>query len=301
MSKGIQFTSYIPTSLVGVNSPSPTLAAEVVTGLPIPTGAFPGNVFFLSETQANQLSLVSINAAPLLTCHEGWYAVVQVSASAVASNIKQGAIGAMTAIPTTSAQETANTPYSCVVTDGATAATAGLLGVNPVVFLGSVTAGYYTIVQVSGDASILLAASQTTVVGQGLLSQTPGTVLSATTALSLANIQNLVGVSENVIITPAGALTLSAAAAASAGSTVYTGTITGGGTNNYVGLYFVITGFTNATNNSAYAGAQGFLCTANTTTTLTLTSTGGIAETHAGTATATNLARARVAFPFGIV
>ena len=301
MSKGIQFTSYIPTSLVGVNSPSPTLAAEAVTGLPISTGAFPGNVFFLTETQANQLSQTSVNSAPLLTCHEGWYAVVQVSASATVSNITQGAIGAMTAIPTTSAQENANIPYSCVVTDGATAATAGLLGVNPVIFLNAVTAGYYTIAQVSGDASILLAASQTTVVGQGLLSQTPGTVLSATTALSLANIQNLVGVAENVIITPAGALTLSAAAAASGGSTVYTGTITGGGTNNYVGLRFVITGFTNATNNSAYAGAQGFICTANTTTTLTLTNALGIAETHAGTATSTNLARARVAFPFGIV
>ncbi len=301
MPQGIVFTSYIPTSLVGNNSPSPTLAAEVVTGLPIPTGAFPGNVFFLTEAQANQLSQTSVNSAPLLICHEGWYMVAQVSAAAVAANIKQGAIGAQLAIPTTNAQANSNVSYSSIVTDGATAATAGMLGNDPVIFLNAVTPGNFTIVQIDGDASVLLAASQTTVIGQGLLSQTPGTVLSATTALSLANIQNLVGIAEAVVVTPAAALVLSAAAAASGGSTVYTGTITGGGSNAFAGLYFVVAGFVNATNNSAYVGAQGFLATASTTTTLTLTNALGISETHAGTATSTNLVRAQVGFPFGII
>jgi hypothetical protein len=298
MAQGITFTNYVPTSLVGVNSPSPTLAAEAVTGLPIPTGAFPGNVFYLNEQQATQLSLTSVNSAPLLTCHAGWYEVVQVSASATAANIVQGAIGAQAAIPTTALTEAANVALQSVVTDGATAATAGLLGINPVVFLNAVTPGNYTIVGVGGDLSMLLAASQTTVVGQGLLSQTPGTVLSATTALSLANIGNLVGIAEQVLITPAGALTLSAVAASSGGSAVYTGTITGGGTNNFVGLYFVIAGFTKGSNNSP---AQGFLCTACSTTTLTLSNSNALAETHAGTATSTNLCRANVNFPFGTV
>jgi len=298
MAQGITFTNYVPTSLVGVNSPSPTLAAEAVTGLPIPTGAFPGNVFYLNEQQATQLSLTSVNSAPLLTCHAGWYEVVQVSASATAANIVQGAIGAQAAIPTTALTEAANVALQSVVTDGATAATASMLGVNPVVFLNAVTPGNYTIVGVGGDLSVLLAASQTTVVGQGLLSQTPGTVLSATTALSLANIGNLVGIAEQVLITPAGALTLSAVAASSGGSAVYTGTITGGGTNNFVGLYFVIAGFTKGSNNSP---AQGFLCTACSTTTLTLSNSNALAETHAGTATSTNLCRANVNFPFGTV
>jgi len=298
MAQGITFTNYVPTSLVGVNSPSPTLAAEAVTGLPIPTGAFPGNIFYLNEQQATQLSLTSVNGAPLLTCHAGWYEVVQVSASATAANIVQGAIGAQAAIPTTALTEAANVALQSVVTDGATAATAGLLGINPVVFLNAVTPGNYTIVGVGGDLSMLLAASQTTVVGQGLLSQTPGTVLSATTALSLANIGNLVGIAEQVLITPAGALTLSAVAASSGGSAVYTGTITGGGTNNFVGLYFVIAGFTKGSNNSP---AQGFLCTACSTTTLTLSNPNALAETHAGTATSTNLCRANVNFPFGTV
>ena len=302
MAQGITFTNYIPTSLVGVNSASPTLASEAVTGLPIPTGAFPGSCFFLNEAQASQLSLTSINSAPLLTCHAGWYMVAQVSASAVAANIVQGAIGAQTAISTTAAQESANIALQSVVTDGATAATASMLGMNPVVFLNAVTPGNYTIVQLNGDASVLLAASQTTVIGDVLLSATPGSCTAgSTTALTCHNIQNVVGTAEAVVVTPAAALVLSAAAAASSGSTAYTGTITGGGSNAFAGLYFVVAGFTKATNNSAYAGAQGFLCTASTTTVLTLTNALGVAETHAGTATSTNLVRCNVSFPFGAI
>lgn len=296
---GIVFTSYIPTSLVGVNSPSPTLAAEVVTGLPISTGAFPGNCFYLTEAQANQLSQVPINSAPELLCHEGWYMVAQVDAAAVAANIVQGAIGAQKSIPTTQAASLAATPPGALVTDGATAATAGFLGMNPVVFLNAVTPGYYTIVQVAGDASVALAASQTTVIGSALLSATPGLAdAGGSTALTAANIYSVIGLAEQVIITPAGALTLTAVAASVNGSAVYTGTITGGGTNNYKGLYFVITGFTNGSNNSP---AQGFLCTVNTTLALTLSNPNAIAETHAGTATSTNLVRTNLAFPFGII
>lgn len=302
MAQGITLTNYIPTSLVGVNSASPTLASEAVTGLPIPTGAFPGNCFFLNEAQASQLSLTSINSAPLLTCHAGWYMVAQVSASAVAANIVQGAIGAQAAISTTAAQESSNIAVQAVVTDGATAATASMLGMNPVVFLNAVTPGNYTIVQLTGDASILLAASQTTVIGDVLLSATPGSCTAgSTTALTCHNIQNVVGTASAVVVTPAAALVLSAAAAASSGSTAYTGTITGGGSNAFAGLYFVVAGFTKATNNSAYAGGQGFLCTASTTTVLTLTNALGVAEAHAGTATSTNLVRCNVSFPFGAI
>jgi hypothetical protein len=227
--------------------------------------------------------------------------VAQVSASAVAANIVQGAIGAQVAIPTTAAQESSNIALQAVVTDGATAATASMLGMSPVVFLNAVTPGNYTIVQLSGDASILLAASQTTVIGDVLLSATPGSCTAgSTTALTCHNIQNVVGTAEAVVVTPAAALVLSAAASSS-GSTAYTGTITGGGSNAFAGLYFVVAGFTKATNNSAYAGAQGFLCTASTTTVLTLTNALGVAETHAGTATSTNLVRCNVSFPFGAI
>jgi hypothetical protein len=75
-----------------------------------------------------------------------------------------------------------------------------------------------------------------------------------------------------------GPLTLSAVAAPSGGTAVYTGTITGGGSSAFAGYTFNITGFTNATNNGT------FLCTASSTTTLTLVNTASIAETHAGTA-----------------
>lgn len=80
--------------------------------------------------------------------------------------------------------------------------------------------------------------------------------------------------------TPA-AYTLTAVAASSGVSpvtAVYTGTITSGGSNAYEGRLFVITGFTGANNNGS------FLCTASTTTTLTLRNVAATAETHAGSA-----------------
>lgn len=67
-------------------------------------------------------------------------------------------------------------------------------------------------------------------------------------------------------------------ATVSGGSVQYTGTITGGATNAFVGATFTIAGFTNAGNNGT------FVCTASTTTVLTLTNAGGVNETHAGTA-----------------
>lgn len=68
------------------------------------------------------------------------------------------------------------------------------------------------------------------------------------------------------------AFVLTSVAAASAGSTVYTGTITGGGADAYAGQYIVVFGFDNAVNNGT------FLCTASSTTTLTLSNPNGVAE-----------------------
>jgi hypothetical protein len=292
MSAGIQFTSYVPTSLVGNNSPSPTLAAEVVTGLPISTGAFPGNVFYLTEAQANQLSQFPVNGATQLICHAGWYMVVKVSETAVAANIVAGAIGAQRLIPLTQNDETKAVPPQAVVTDGATASTAGLLGVNPVVFLNPVTPGNYTIVQVEGDASLLLAANVSATVGSLLTSQSPGTVTSATATYTALT----AGITEIAVTAPAGALTLSAVAAASGGTTAYTGTITGGAANAFVGLKFVVAGFANPLNNGT------FVATASSATILTLNNPAGVAVTAAGTATATStLVRANVKFPFGAI
>jgi hypothetical protein len=73
--------------------------------------------------------------------------------------------------------------------------------------------------------------------------------------------------------------TLTAAANASGGTTVYTGTITNGASpsNAWQGYYFTTSGFTNAANNGT------FLCTASTATNITLANASGVAETHAGT------------------
>lgn len=62
------------------------------------------------------------------------------------------------------------------------------------------------------------------------------------------------------------------------GSGVYQGTITGGGSNAYVGYNFNITGFTNGANN-----VTGGVCTASSTTSITITAT-TVTETHAGSA-----------------
>lgn len=65
------------------------------------------------------------------------------------------------------------------------------------------------------------------------------------------------------------------------GQTTYVGTFPGGANDAYVGLLFMVTGFvTNLSNNSP----TGFVCTASTNTTLTLSNPGGVAETHAATA-----------------
>jgi uncharacterized repeat protein (TIGR01451 family) len=77
------------------------------------------------------------------------------------------------------------------------------------------------------------------------------------------------------------ALTLSAVANGGGGNTVYTGTITGGAANAYVGDTVVVTGFSIGQDNG------NFTCTASTATTITLNNRFGAAQAHAGTATVT--------------
>jgi hypothetical protein len=64
------------------------------------------------------------------------------------------------------------------------------------------------------------------------------------------------------------------------GVAVYTGTITGGASNAYVGRQFAITGFVaNGGSNNGF-----WQCVASTATTLTLQNPIAVAETHAGAA-----------------
>jgi len=85
----------------------------------------------------------------------------------------------------------------------------------------------------------------------------------------------------SVAASTVGVLTLTSVAATTDGiHSVYTGTITGGGSNAFKGYTFVIAGFTNAANNGLFAA------TASSTTTLTLVNANAVAETHAGTASA---------------
>ena len=93
---------------------------------------------------------------------------------------------------------------------------------------------------------------------------------STTTTLTLTN---AVAVADTHAGTATGA----------SGSAVYTGTVTGGNSNAYVGLTFVVTGFTGANNNGD------FIVTASSGTTLTLSNPNATAVTAAGTATSQEL------------
>lgn len=84
-------------------------------------------------------------------------------------------------------------------------------------------------------------------------------------------------------ITTLGTFTVTSCGNASAGSTVYTGSFgTTAASSAVAGYNFTVAGFGNALNNGT------FLCTASTSTTITLSNTLGVAET--GTATASDLA-----------
>ena len=88
-----------------------------------------------------------------------------------------------------------------------------------------------------------------------------------------------IGLRYDTSITP-GALTLTSVDNGTPGGAQYHGTITGGVNGSYIGLTFVVTGFTNALNNGT------FVCTQSTGTILTLQNTIAVSETHAATATA---------------
>jgi hypothetical protein len=88
-----------------------------------------------------------------------------------------------------------------------------------------------------------------------------------------------IGLRYDTSTTP-GTITLSAAANASGGNTSYTisPAIPSSQANAYVGMTFVVSGFTTGANNGT------FTCVSNTTAALVLNNPSGVAETHAGSA-----------------
>lgn len=89
---------------------------------------------------------------------------------------------------------------------------------------------------------------------------------STTTTLTLVNALAL-------------AETHAATATPEEGTAVYTGTVTGGGSNAFAGLTFVVAGFVTHTSNNGT-----FIATASSATTLTLENAAAVSETHAATA-----------------
>lgn len=112
----------------------------------------------------------------------------------------------------------------------------------------------------------------------GQASTTGGTIVLGTTGYGNTAYKLWQGAEVIDVNTYSLTLALTAAATASGGNTVYTGTITGGGSNALVGTNVSVNGFTNAGNNGV------FNVVASSTTTLTLANSGGIAETTSATA-----------------
>lgn len=121
---------------------------------------------------------------------------------------------------------------------------------------------------ITGGASNALVGRTYVVAGFDLAANNGTFVATASTATVLT-LDNANG----VVDTHAGTATDQTAVA------VYTGTITGGGSNAFAGFDFVIAGFAGANNNGA------FTATASSATTLTLGNPAATAETHAATAT----------------
>lgn len=82
----------------------------------------------------------------------------------------------------------------------------------------------------------------------------------------------------NTAYNTAQTFTITSVSAASGSTTVYNGSFPGGGSNAYANLVFVTSALQNAANNGA------FVCTASTTTSITLKNAGGVAETAQGQA-----------------
>jgi hypothetical protein len=78
-------------------------------------------------------------------------------------------------------------------------------------------------------------------------------------------------------------LALTSVPASVAGNAVYSGAVTGGALNAFAGQSFTVTSFSNATNNGTY------ICTASTSSTLTLNNAAAVAETNPGVATQVSL------------
>jgi len=129
---------------------------------------------------------------------------------------------------------------------------------------------------ITGGASNGLRGSSFTVSGfvnsanNGVFACTASTATTLTLANTSAVSETHAGVAATIVLT--------SVANASGGTTVYTGTITNGGSNAFVGMKFLIAGFTSNANNGT------FVVTASSTTTLTLANANGVSETANATA-----------------
>jgi hypothetical protein len=221
------------------------LAYQATTGLGTPTQIIvQGNETPESTTPGYNVVNLSLTSAT-------WPSTFQLAPSIVDASGAEQAVG--TAFTLTAAAAASPGPYTLT----AVAASSGQPGVA--VYTGTITSG----------GSNAFAGRQFVIAGftgannNGTFQCTAST----TTTLTLTN-------------TAATAETHAGTAQDQTAVAVYTGTITGGGSNAFAGSSFVVAGFVTHTVNNGT-----FICTASNTTTLTLANPAALAETHAATAT----------------
>lgn len=160
-------TTWAP--LNAANFQSPTGNVDLRTGLPQYGGALNlGEYFDLTEAEANQLSDTDTG-----TLHAGRYRFVQVDSAATAANVKTGTVGLMASL-----SQGINVVTSFDKKLGT--------GLHQVVFLNSITPGYYGFVQELGDASVLMGGTASGAAGTLVYSTTLG--VGTSTAGSEASI-----------------------------------------------------------------------------------------------------------------
>lgn len=220
------------------------MAFNATTGLGIPVNIkVSGNRPIVGSNDI-RLSLSGINGFP--TTYQLAPSVVDAGGNAVAA----GTSNTLTAVA-------ASTPVPYVLT--AASAWSATNGFNTTTYTGTITGG-------ASNAY----AGRTFIVTGFVNAVNNGTYqCSASTATTLVLI-NAAAIAE----THAGAAQDQTATA------VYTGTFAGGAANALAGQSFVVSGFTNATNNGS------FFATGSSATTVTVLNPNAISETHAGTAVA---------------
>lgn len=157
------------TALNAANSASSSGQTDLRTGLPLQGGNLVlGDYFDLTEAEANGLSNTTTG-----TLHAGRYRWVGVDSAATAANVKTGTVGLLLANSNMNIVTSYDKGIGGAVTAGISRA---------VVFLNSITPGYYGFVQELGVAGVLMGGTASGGAGTPVYAAATGVGTSSSTS-----------------------------------------------------------------------------------------------------------------------